>query len=382
MTHARGAYAREISLSVFGFHSHLRAIRCIERSRTGITVEKVSNRTGAVGQITTSPFCAGDSVPGTAWMTKGRIRGKFMHAKHCRLFSALVFIWILAVLLVPLRAYAGPSYYTVTLATGNLVNPAINSLGQETGGKYGPGNAYEAFLYSNGATMYLGTLGARGNAPPLSAGVAINNLGEVAGWTTVTTSYGYKAFLYSNGIMHDLGTLGGWGLVSIPTDINNLGQVVGMATGTRNGDYLAFLYNNGKMQDLGTLAGGYFSVANGINDSGEIVGVSDTAKGGFAGSDAFLYTGGSMYNLNSLIGNADSAVWLTSATEINDQGQILADGVDIYNHERYTYLLTPTNTPPTCGALCQVSEPGTLGLLGLGIVGLGLTLRRRAASHR
>jgi probable HAF family extracellular repeat protein len=135
------------------------------------------------------------------------------------------------------------------------------------------------------------------------------------------------------------------------------------------------------MQDLGTL-GGRFSMANGINDSGEVIGISDTAKIGFAGTDAFLYSGGSMYNLNSLIGNADSAVWLTSAIEINNQGQIFAEGVDIYDHERYTYLLTPTNTPPTCGTLCEVSEPGTPGLLGLGLVGLGLTLRRRAPSHR
>jgi hypothetical protein len=84
-----------------------------------------------------------------------------------------------------------------------------------------------------------------------------------------------------------------------------------------------------------------------------------------------------MYNLNSLIGNADSAVWLTSATAINNQGQILAYGVDKDNSEPYTYLLTPTNTPPSCGTLCKVSEPAPPLPFGGGLLLLGITLRKR-----
>jgi probable HAF family extracellular repeat protein len=247
------------------------------------------------------------------------------------------------------------------------------------------GQVFEAFLYSNGSTVYLPPLGAPSNGTASSDGIAINNLGEVAGWTTVTESYGVKPFLYSNGTVQILGTFAGLDTESDgePTDINNLGQVVGFATASAGGEYLAFLYSNGHMQDLGTL-GGQFSMANGINDSGEVVGVSDTVKSGFEGADAFLYSGGEMYNLNSLIGKADSAVWLTSATAINDQGLILADGVDIYNHEYYTYLLTPTNTPPTCGTLCKVPEPSSLGLFGCGLLGFGaaILLRRRQRALR
>ncbi len=249
----------------------------------------------------------------------------------------------------------------------------INDAGQLTGNSSLAGNLVShAFLYSNGSITDLGTLGGS-----LSSAAAINNNGQVTGLSE--TKSNAHAFLYSDGHMQDLGALsGGANGFSQGTALNDSGEVVGYST--VHGDWRAFLYANGSMQDLGTL-GGDASEAWGINDSGEVTGVSDTGKSGFAATDAFLYSDGSMYNLNSLIGNADSAVWLTSAKAINDEGEILAEGIDIENHDFYAYLLTPTNTP-TCGTLCEVSEPGTLGLFGLGLMGLGLTLRRRASFCR
>ena len=71
------------------------------------------------------------------------------------------------------------------------------------------------------------------------------------------------AFLYSSGVMKDLGTLPGGGQ-SEAHDINSSGQVVGYSL---NG----FLYSGGVMKDVDNPPS-LFSVADGINASGQVVG--------------------------------------------------------------------------------------------------------------
>jgi probable HAF family extracellular repeat protein len=100
----------------------------------------------------------------------------------------------------------------------------------------------------------------------------------------------------------------------------------------------------GPMQDLGTL-GGAFSSATGINASGQIVGNSSTT--GDAANHAFLYTGGSMYDVNSLI--ASTSGWeIVNAVAINDGGQIAGtgwlNGVRFVNH---ALRLDPANVAVT-----------------------------------
>jgi probable HAF family extracellular repeat protein len=69
-----------------------------------------------------------------------------------------------------------------------------------------------------------------------------------------------------------LGSLGG--IFSHAGAVNNVGQIVGNAR-TSAGLYHAFLYANGTMTDLGTLPGGANSAAEGINLSGQVVGNSE-----------------------------------------------------------------------------------------------------------
>ena len=71
------------------------------------------------------------------------------------------------------------------------------------------------------------------------------------------------------------------------------------------------------MTDLGTL-GGLDGVALAINSSGQVLGYSETAS---RESRVFLYSGGSMYDLNTLSGIRLSAV---DTIGINDFGQIAA----------------------------------------------------------
>src|SRR5262245_56234276 len=140
-----------------------------------------------------------------------------------------------------------------------------------------------AFVYSGGVMHDLGTLG----GTLYSSAYAINDTGEVVGASEITGNTDYHAFLYNAGVMMDLGTLNlGPGPFndSVATAINKEDQVAGYAFNSNTTH--SFLYSNGVMTDLGTL-GGATSAAFGINDSGEVVGDSQTT--GNAANLAFLY---------------------------------------------------------------------------------------------
>jgi probable HAF family extracellular repeat protein len=241
-------------------------------------------------------------------------------------------------------------------------------------------NAFHAFLYSGGKMTDLGTFGgAYSSATAVNAAGQVVGQADLAGRGLVET----HAFLYSGGTMHDLGTLGGRN--SGATGINAAGQVVGWSD--LSGAVHAFLYSGGKMHNLGALGGdsSYATAANAlrqahaqdgvdivsyataVNDLGQVVGISRTGKGTM---DPFLYTGGRMIDLNSLL-PPGSPFTLTSADGINDAGQIIAGSSD-----GRSFLLTPGNVG-------VVPEPTSLTLLALGGVALaGCAWRRKRAAVR
>jgi probable HAF family extracellular repeat protein len=118
----------------------------------------------------------------------------------------------------------------------------------------------------------------------------------------------------------DLGTLPGDD-VSISTAINDSGQVVGYSVRYADFRFRAFLWEKGVMKELGTL-GGNGSLAWDINDSGQIVGGSDTGKQDLYGSDlahAFLWTKmTAMIDLTPDVGNQ-----FTRAEGINNAGEVI-----------------------------------------------------------
>jgi probable HAF family extracellular repeat protein len=87
------------------------------------------------------------------------------------------------------------------------------------------------------------------------------------------------------------------------------------------------------MKDLGTL-GSSTSWGFGINDSGIIVGQATFSNT----YHAFIYSGGKMKDLNTLI-TPGSGWTLLSANGINNAGQIVGDGT--HNGKARAYLLTP-----------------------------------------
>ncbi|MGH7509758.1 MAG: HAF repeat-containing protein [Gemmatimonadales bacterium] len=116
-----------------------------------------------------------------------------------------------------------------------------------------------------------------------------------------TTATGYRAI--------DLGTLGG--SFSIAFGINRSGQVVGeshIATGRSR----AFLWSGGTMRDLGTL-GGNFARAFGISDGGKVVGSAATGSGQH---HAFLWSAGVMRDLGTLGGGFSQANAINSAVQV------------------------------------------------------------------
>jgi probable HAF family extracellular repeat protein len=106
---------------------------------------------------------------------------------------------------------------------------------------------------------------------------------------------------------------------SVADAINNRGQIVGYSR-LRNGKDHAILWANGKIRDLGTLRHGRDeSEANAINAACQIVGSSWSGHDGeFTNEHAFLWQKGRMRDLGTLPGGRQSDAW-----GINDRGQIV-----------------------------------------------------------
>ncbi len=131
--------------------------------------------------------------------------------------------------------------------------------------------------------------------------------------------------------------------------------------------YRAFLWDstNG-LQDLGTLDGYTDSYASDINNNGQIVGYASSAF------RALLWENGTVTDLNTLI-SPNSGWILGAATAINNQGQIVGEGLLDGQNLVHAFLLTPISQTPE-----RVPEPTcTLGLLTLGVLGAGSLLKRK-----
>lgn len=252
------------------------------------------------------------------------------------------------------------------LVGGDSYAYGINAGGQIVGNSETEG-AGHAFLYSNGHMSDLGALGGI-----FSTAFGINASGAVTGQSD--TANNVDAFVYANGTMTDLGSLVSGG-GSSGQAINASGQITGYA-GVANGSSHAFLYSNGKMLDLGALYG-RDSEGLAINTRGEVVGSTYQPFNPSAfnpnGTTAFIYNG-KMLDLNTLDTGSPLAMYvtLTSATAINDNGWIVADGVDSRTDLTTVYLLQPVPLPAT----------GWLMLSGLGGLGFAIRRRRSFLEHR
>jgi probable HAF family extracellular repeat protein len=235
-------------------------------------------------------------------------------------------------------------------------------------------NDYGQIAGDSGAGAFLFSGGIMTGAGNLALADAINARGEVVGTSPINN--GYYPSSYMGGVTTDLGSLGGD--TGLALGLNNSGQIVGYSNTVGDQQQHAFLYSAVGIIDLGTL-GGSASQAYGINDSGQIVGNSWLSPNTCC--DAFLYSNGSMIDLNSLLpagsdfsapGSYEGA--LAFATAINNSGQIVGTG--FVNGQPHAFLLDLSDN--NSGGVTP--EPSAGALLAGSLIALGL--RRRNSKRR
>lgn len=114
--------------------------------------------------------------------------------------------------------------------------------------------------------------------------------------------------------------------------------MVGYSDLSGDANFHGFLWTKATgMQDLGTLPGDANSSAIGINDAGEVVGVSLDAN---FNPRAFVRRNGRMKDLNALV-PADSPLFLLFACSVNSHGEIIGLAVEKSTGEAHGFLAIP-----------------------------------------
>ena len=181
------------------------------------------------------------------------------------------------------------------------------------------------------------------------AATAINNKGQIVGISgicdqAVGRRSAKHALLWDGNTVTNLGNLGAE-LWITPMAINQRGDVAGFGATTAtdlNGDFLrAFFWNRKdgiKQIDPLPVTGHVLSQANGLNEQGQVVGISCTVDGDCLG---FLWAKGEMTNLAdpNVVPGFNGVI--INAQDINDDGEITGRAFDPATGEIKTFIAVP-----------------------------------------
>ena len=174
---------------------------------------------------------------------------------------------------------------------------------------------------------------------PDGVAFAINDQGQAVGYSgTCTTAI--HAVLWTSGTAFPLPDLGSG---AIAQGINDQGQIVGTVGSPDGTTQYAALWQNGAITNLGTLPRDFAALATGINNRGQVVG--STLDSGFNWSHGFIWQDGVMTDLNTLF-PASSNLYATMANKINERGQISGMATVLsgpHAGDIHAFLATPVN---------------------------------------
>jgi probable HAF family extracellular repeat protein len=207
-----------------------------------------------------------------------------------------------------------------------------------------------------------GQMTAIGPSQPKARWMAINNASQIVGF--VQSSAAIRAVELINGVLTDLDPNNATAYDSEAIAINDSGQFVvnsneayctrrlgppsyKLVTYACRGSYWSpLLYSNGTPTNLGSL-GSYGGTAAGMNSWGDVVGTSQTSTGA---QHAFLYSAGSLSDINSHTILVYPSWTILQAYDINDSGQIVALAADYFGNQDVV-VLTPVASSQTITSL-------------------------------
>jgi probable HAF family extracellular repeat protein len=192
-------------------------------------------------------------------------------------------------------------------------------------------------LWDKGKAQALPTIG----SDPDGVAYGINNQGQAVGYSGTCTAANY-AVVWENGTATPLPDLGDPGAIAYA--INSHGQIVGQAVNS-DGTPLAALWQNNTATSLGPLLpGDVASFATSINSRGQVVGSSFNSDNSW--SRGLIWQNGVTTDLNTLF-PASSHLFVISASNINDSGQIAGMAVDMAGPHAgnivHAFLATPVD---------------------------------------